>query len=253
MDLDISLADAEKVLGKSTKVERTDGYDRHYYGDNFYIAVNGGKVDAFVTYDPKYKTLRGLHVGSTYKEVVDAYGSNSKDMESDGLALHEYPFNSLEGKPGLLRFAIDNSGRVDYISIRIVEEPKPKEEPKSNIDKNTEQAARVFVSYHKAITSGDFATAYSLMDSNQQARLGPSLRDFAQGYRTTISSEVTDLNLVSTSDNFIVMKYVLDSRDRDNGSVLYQQFAGEVQMTKVDGEWKIHYTESKKIKAVRER
>lgn len=136
MDLDISVKDAEKILGRPREIKNVDGYDRYIYSDNFYIAVHNGKVDAFVTYDPKYKTLRGLHAGSTYGEVVDKYGTNSSDMNLDNLVLHEYSFTSLEGRKGLLRFAVNPAGRVDYISIRIVEEPAPTVKPNKPLGKN---------------------------------------------------------------------------------------------------------------------
>ena len=238
------------------KERREDGFITYHYG-SIDVGIVAGKVHSFVTNDPKYKTSRGLHVGSNYGEVEEQYGTNSKNMDLEDLTLHEYPFTSLDGQYGLLRFAIDKSNRVNYISIRIVEEePEPKEEPKKEekkIDNNAEQAAIAFVNYHKAITRGDFVTAFSIMSSDQQSRMGPSLRDFSNGYKSTISSEITNLELVSSSSDFVVMKYVLDARDKIGGGTLYQQFAGEVEMAKIDGEWKIYSTKSKKIKEVKER
>ena len=49
------------------------------------------------------------------------------------------------------------------------------------------------------------------------------------------------------------MDYVLDARDKTSDGIIYRQFAGEVQMEKIDGEWKIYSTQSKKIKEVKER
>ena len=257
MDLGISVSEAMNFLGKPNKIENVDGYDRYIYSNNFYMAVINGKVDAFVTRDPSYKTLRGLHVGSTYDEVVREYGTNSKNMEHEGLTLYEYPFTSLDGQYGLLRFAVNNANRVDYISIRIVEsEPSQNQqnrETKSDIDENTKQAAIAFIRYHEAITNKDFSTAFSIMAPAQRDRLGPTLRDFSSGYSTTISSEITQLDLVSTSSNFVVMNYVLDARDRRSNGTLYQQFSGQVEMEKSGGEWKIYSTHSKKIKEVMER
>ena len=129
MDLGISLAEVQNKLGKPLRIENLDNHDRYYYSDNFYISVTNNQVIAFVTHDPKFKTLRGLHAGSTYGEVIDKYGTNSSDMTVDNLTLHEYPFTTIDGEYALLRFAIDGSNRVDYISIRIVEEPSP---PKTN-------------------------------------------------------------------------------------------------------------------------
>lgn len=127
IDLGISLAEAQSKLGQPVKVEHLDNHDRQYYSDGFYISVANNKVTAFVTKDPKFKTRRGLHVGSTYDEIIDKYGTNSADMTVDNLTLHEYPFTAINGENALLRFAVDSSNRVDYISIRVVDPPAPRE------------------------------------------------------------------------------------------------------------------------------
>lgn len=125
IDLGISVAEAQSKLGQPVKVEHLDNHDRQYYSDGFYISVANNKVTALVTHDPKFKTRRGLHVGSTYDEIIDQYGTNSADMTVDNLTLHEYSFDTINGEHALLRFAIDSSNRVDYISIRVVDPPAP--------------------------------------------------------------------------------------------------------------------------------
>ena len=218
-----------------------------------------GKVDAFVTRDPKFKTKRGLHVGSTYSEVIDKYGTDSMGMNNGNLVLHEYPFNSLDGKYSLLRFAVDGNGRVEYISIRILEEEAPKKDDTkkkddSGIDENTKQAAAAFLRFHEAITDKNYSAAFNLFSDERKEEMDYNVRAFAQGYSDTITSEITDLKLVSTSNNYVVMDYVLDARDRaGGGKTLYQQFRGQVEMVKVGGEWKIAATQSKRVKEVMER
>lgn len=259
MDLGIPIDEAKRILGNPREIKNVDGYDRYIYSDSFYIAVINGKVNAFVTHDPKDKTLRGLHVGSTYGEVVDAYGSNSKDMEIEGLILHEYGFNSIDGKYSLLRFAVNSSNRVEYISIRVVEDERPQQSqqptaPKSDIDENVKQAATAFVAYHKAITNKNFSAAFNLFTDERQANMKYDVQAFARGYSDTITSEITDLSLVSQSPTRVVMNYVLDARDRaGGGKTLYQQFSGQVVMVNVRGEWKIASTESRRINQVMER
>lgn len=122
MDLDMSLADAEKIFGKPKEIKDLQTNLRYVYTDDFYFAVVNGKIDAFVTSDPRFKTLRGINAGSTYNEIVKAYGTDSQNTTLEGMTLYEYPFKSLEGQNGLLRFAIDTrTNRVDYISMRIAE------------------------------------------------------------------------------------------------------------------------------------
>ena len=274
MDLGISLNDVRKNLGTENSAENKDGRTRYYY-DNLEVAMKDGKVDAFVTYDPKYKTLRGLHVGSTYSEVVDAYGSNSKNMELGDLMLYEYPFRSLDKHEGLLRFAVNKSNnRVQYISVRILEpeppkeeakpenkpqpkeeaKPKPKEEnkpktePKTNAKEDIiKAAANAFVAYHNAITDKDFQSAYNLMTEKRKKIMGNGMADFRKGYESTVSSEITDLQLVSSSADNVVMNYVLESQDRGKNEVIYRKFNGQVEMIKVGGEWKINEVHSTKV------
>ena len=257
--IDLGL-DAGKMIeywGEPLERERReDGNFTYHYG-SIDVGVVDGKVHSFVTRDPKYKTLRGLHVSSTYDEVAGEYGTNSKNMALNELMLYEYPFTSLDGQYGLLRFAVNKANKVEYISVRIPD-PEPAQnqqnrETKSDIDENTKQAAIAFIKYHEAITNKDFSTAFSIMAPAQRDRLGPTLRDFSSGYSTTISSEITQLDLVSTSSDFVVMNYVLDARDRRSNGILYQQFSGQVEMEKSGGEWKIYSTHSKKIKEVMER
>ncbi len=122
MDLDMPLAAAEKIFGKPKEIKDLQTNIRYVYTDDFYFAVVKGKVDAFVSSDPRFKTLRGIHAGSTYDEVVKAYGTNSQNTALEGMTLYEYPFKSLEGKNGLLRFAVDTrTNHVDYISMRIAD------------------------------------------------------------------------------------------------------------------------------------
>lgn len=257
MDLGASADELIKNWGEPNQRERRDDGNFTYVYDTINVGIVGGEVHSFMTKDPAFKTLRGLHVGSTYGEVIDKYGTNSRDMNVDGLALHEYPFNSLSGKYSLLRFAINSSGLVDYISIRIVEEPPPpppQTNSSSQIDENVRQAATAFLSFHRAITNKDYSAAFDLFTDERKANMNYNIRAFAQGYADTITSEIVDLQLVSKSDNLVVMDYVLDARDRAGGGrTLYQQFRGQVEMLRVGGEWKIAATQSRRVREVMER
>lgn len=232
-------------FGTPDSIKNEDGYERYYYSD-IEVVFRNGYLNAFVTRSPNYQTSRGISVGSSYSEVVDRYGRNSSNMEYNGLQLHEYRFNSIRGESGLLRFAVNPSNnRVDYISIRI-DEPEPVARTQNNIPANVEQAARVFLLYHQSITNGNFPQAYDLMTYDRQQVMGP-YGSFIQGYRDTISSEITELNLISDNGNSVTFSYTLESRDRTSSSrVLYRTFVGEVQMVKSGGDWKINNVRSSK-------
>lgn len=252
--VDIGLS-RDELISRWGNPKEIDENGRRYIYPTIRVGIVDNKVHSLITYDSSFKTKRGLHVGSTYAEVVSAYGSSHHEMEKDGLILHEYDFNALDGQSGLLRFAINKTdGHVTYISIRIPDpEPPKKEEPKSTVDENAKEAARAFVSYHEAITNENFQRAYNLMTEQRKNFMGNGMADFRRGYADTIKSEITELNLLSSSPDRVVMSYTLDSRDRAKGGTLYQQFQGEVEMIKIGGEWKINDVHSKKIKEVMER
>ena len=231
-------------FGTPDSIKNEDGYERYYYSD-IEVVFNNGYLSAFVTRSPNYKTPRGISVGSSYSEVVDRYGRNSSDMEFNGLQLHEYKFNSIRGESGLLRFAVNPSNnRVDYISIRIIEPAA--QNRNNNIPPNVEQAARAFLLYHASITNGNFPQAYDLMTYKRQQIMGP-YGSFIQGYGNTISSEITELNLISDNGNNVTFAYTLEAHDRTpSGRILYQYFVGEVQMIVDGGSWKINFIKSNK-------
>lgn len=232
-------------FGTPDSIKNEDGYERYYYSD-IEVVFRNGYLNALVTRSPNYQTSRGISVGSSYSEVVDRYGRNSSNMEYNGLQLHEYRFDSIQGQSGLLRFAVNPSNnRVDYISIRI-DEPEPVAQTRNNIPANVEQAARAFLLYHQSITNGNFPQAYDLMTYDRQQVMGP-YGSFIQGYRDTISSEITELNLISDNGNSVTFSYTLEAHDRTPTSrVLYQYFVGEVQMINVGGSWKINFIRSNK-------
>ena len=247
MDLEMSADELENILGTPREYKPVEDHTRYIYSDNFYASVQNGKVIAFVTHDANFKTYRGVHVGSTYSDVATAYGTNSMDMAYDGMMLYEYPFTSQEGNKGLLRFAVKN-GIVNYISARITE-TYSQQPQQNNIDQNTKNAATAFVNYHKAITNKDFYAAFNYFSEDRRRKMKNDVQAFSKGYTETISSEITDLKLVSTSDSVVVMNYILDAKDRrSDGSILYQQFSGQVEMVKEYGDWKISDAHSKKIK-----
>ena len=252
--VDIGLS-RDELISKWGNPKEIEENGRRYVYPAIRVGIVDNKVHSLITYDSSYKTKRGLHVGSTYAEVVSAYGSSHHEMEKDGLILHEYDFNALDGQAGLLRFAINKSdGHVNYISIRIPDPEPPKPEPpKSNVDENAKAAARAFVSYHEAITNENFQRAYDLMTEQRKNFMGNGMADFRKGYADTITSEITELNLLSSSPDRVVMSYTLDARDRARGGTLYRQFQGEVEMVKIGGEWKINDVHSKKTKEVMER
>ena len=243
MDVGISTAELVRNLGQPDRIENVDnGYVRYYYGD-FYAAVINDIADAFVSREPKYKTLRGISVGSSYDEVVHKYGSDASKGTFEGLTLYEYPFRALDDKRGILRFAFDRNNRVDYISMRIVEENKPK------FSENVQAAANAFLQYYEYMNNKNYSAAFNQFTERHKNYMGGTVSKFSRGYVDTIRCDITDLQLVSEDGNVVVFNYILDTKDRAGGGrIMYQQFSGQVIMVRYRGEWKIDEAHSSKVK-----
>ena len=243
IDLGLQVSQLKSRWGEPSEVKpRSDGNVTYVY-DTIEIGIVDNKTHSLLTSDQKFKTLRGMHVGSNYRDVVSAYGSSQHTLEVDDLILYEYDFYSLDNQAGLLRFAVRKSdNRVDYISVRIPDAPKP-----SQGSDSAQQAAAAFVDYHKAITDDNYSRAYNLMTENRKGTMG-TLSQFSSGYKSTISSVITSLTPVSTSSDSVVFDYILEARDSASGGrVIYRQFSGRVEMVKTSGSWKIDNVRSNKV------
>lgn len=116
----MSMSDVQSILGVDKGVDLNDGYRYHKY-DGLQVGEKDGTVNAVVSSGASVKTSRGLHEGSTYDEMVKAYGTDYMTMKLANLMLYEYSFQDKLGRKGLLRFAVrDIDKRVDYISIRVI-------------------------------------------------------------------------------------------------------------------------------------
>ena len=113
----------EVEKGKKPNDTRKDGKLVRYYFDNMQIVTQGNEVAALVSNDNKVTTKRGIHQGSTFAEVKNAYGSTYYKTGLGGsLTAIEYEAKTANGRRGLLRFAInDNTHKVDYISVRLMQ------------------------------------------------------------------------------------------------------------------------------------
>ncbi|MFV0635576.1 hypothetical protein [Mitsuokella sp. WILCCON 0060] len=223
---------------------------RHYY-DNMEIVEENGKITALVSQDDSVSTKRGLHQGSTLDEVQKAYGTDtfSKSDDGEGRTLYEYKFTGLDGRIGLLRFAVKDN-KVDYISVRTYEgaqQPAGVKAPnQANASNDTESAKGTLRNFHSAISSKNLSAAWNLMTPEQQNRMG-GYDSFRNGYSTTLSSTVSNISVASSSSDKVVLNYTLTARDRaDGGKVKVQNFNGTATLVKQDGGWKIAYTESTK-------
>ena len=247
---------AEKVASKMGKADSSstdsDGGQRLKFKDAE-VVIKNGKISALVSFSPVLKTPRGIHEGSSVQEVLEKYGTGCMKTSFGDQTLYEYAVTSADGTPCLLRFAINNSnGKVDYISERFAQS-EPAKESQSNeapaatvIDTDT-SAEQAFINYHKAVTAKNYREAYETLSYKQRERRG-DFDTFVKGFADTISSEVTDLKLVSSDDDSRTFNYTLTARDRAQGNrVKVMTFKGQVVMAKDKGRWYIRSAQSDKV------
>lgn len=248
LDLGISTDEMHKAMGKenSTKDSKEIKGLTFYQFDTLKAGVIHDKIHSLVSNGSSAKTKRGLHEGSSYKDMIDAYGSDYVKMNYDNKVLYEYTFKSSTGEDGLLRFAINKSDqKVAYISVRIPEDNSAKQNQEKSVD--IKGAQKVFLDYHKAISQKHLDAAYDMLTSDCQRHMG-DLSTYASGYKDTLNSSVDSLKVVSSSADKVTMNYRLIARDRYKGNrVKVQTFNGSVTVVKQGNIWKIDQMKSSKI------
>lgn len=122
----IDLGDAVSVIkkveqGKTENDRKQDGTLVRHYFDDMQIVTEGSEITALVSNNDKVSTKRGIHQGSSFAEVKRAYGTDYYKTGLGGnLTAFEYEAQTADGRPGLVRFAInDDTHKVDYISVRL--------------------------------------------------------------------------------------------------------------------------------------
>lgn len=115
--------DIEKIksaLGKPTLEDQApssdDPSDKLYTYGEFPNSIDlteiGGKASTITIYDTSIKTSRGISIGSTYKDVIAAYG-DAELSKLDGSNEIDYAFDNY-----VLIFFFDNNEKVKAILYR---------------------------------------------------------------------------------------------------------------------------------------
>ena len=111
----------------------------------------------------------------------------------------------------------------------------------------TTSARQSFLDYHKAITDKNYRAAYEMLSYKQRERVG-DFDSFVAGFSNTISSDVSELNLVSSDEDSCTFDYTITARDRyQGGKIKVQIFKGQVTMAKDKGRWFIRLAKSTKV------
>lgn len=149
---------------------------------------------------------------------------------------------SLKNKPPL-----DNSKSPAPLKQPEIQMEKNKlpEIPDKNIGKTEPQRAAVqtLLDFHDNITKRNFGKAYDCLSWDFQSYM--SYDGWVPGFATTVSSEVSDMNIVSESNNSIVVTYVLKAVDNINGRQEVAYFNGTAKIINENGLWKIDEIKNK--------
>ena len=187
------------------------------------ITWSGGSVQ-----DGNYRYADGAGITTWYLngEIEQVDEGTFRHGQRHGHFTHKFP-----------------SGRIIYSDwdngIEIT-----KSEPESD---NITAARQAFINYHRAITNKDYREAYEILSFEQRKRFG-EFNSYVTGFENTISSEVSDLDLVSADSDSCTFNYTLTARDRyQGGKVKIQIFKGQVTLAKDNGKWFIRHAQSNKV------
>lgn len=189
------------------------------------ITWSGGYVQ-----DGAYKYAEGFG-------IVTWYDKSGKAVQIDeGTFTHGQ-------RQGKMKHQFLRSGKTEYINWNNGVEIK---EVSPQI-RNAEVAKQTFINYHRAITNKNYREAYNILSSSQQQLIG-NFESYVNGFANTISSEVSDISLVSNDENSYTFDYILTARDYyQGGRIKIQIFKGQVVMANKNGSWYVQYAQSSKV------
>ena len=170
--------------------------------------------------------------------------------------VNTYIWRNPDGSAAKVQFAGSHFLKKEYIeaqksgNVPSVTATKNTATKKTSEPADNQQGAitefTILPAFHQAITSKQYRTAYNYLGPEMQSYIG-GYDKFVNGYTTTISSKVRDMNVVSSDSNSVVIEYILEAKDRINGEIVEQRFKGKATMKKINSNWRIVDNTAKKI------
>ena len=108
---------------------------------------------------------------------------------------------------------------------------------------NQQAAVQSLKDFHKGITEKNFRAAYDRLSDAFQYEM--SYEGWVPGFDTTVSSTVSDVQVLSESSDSIELSYVLTAVDNINGREQIAQFNGTAVVINEGGDWRIDYIKNK--------
>lgn len=111
---------------RGTTGRKDKNYQWYHYGDLSVViidgVVTGFKSNAYTRSNVKTSnavTNRGIRMGSSLQEVLEAYGNTYSQSVDEGFTIYDYAIKSVDGRDCLLRFSLKDN-RVDHISAGVI-------------------------------------------------------------------------------------------------------------------------------------
>lgn len=173
-----------------------------------------------------------------------AFFATAKDIETHGgsSVKRDSPYNIMADVTNYIVWERENQ----QASAK-QEASAPPASTKTMADENMNYYARyaaetTLISFHSSITAKNYRGAYDCMTPNLQRQM--PYEGWAKGFRTTVTSSVSDFNLVSQTPDRIVLTYTLKAED-DPGGVQY--FKGTAVLVRDRYDWKIDDIRNKRM------
>lgn len=117
---------------------------------------------------------------------------------------------------------------------KIIDSVFENQPPKSENTSAEGEAVSAFKSFHENITEKDFLRAFERFSVERRNKI--RLEDWINGFKTTVSSKVSDIRVKSHDGDSVVLDYVLTTEDNPGG---VRHFNGTATLIFESGEWKI--------------
>ena len=111
---------------------------------------------------------------------------------------------------------------------------------------NRLSAKDVFLNFHKSITNKQYKQAYNILSPDYQHFIG-GYDKFTPGYKTTISSEIVEIQGLAEDANVASFSYELKAVDREGNGTKIQYFAGKAKHIRINNQWRLDSTEAKRL------
>ena len=113
--------------------------------------------------------------------------------------------------------------------------------------KELESALTTFVNYHLFLTEHKYARAYQLLSDNYQQNVAGNYETWVNSFSATKGVVVSSMDLVSQTEDTIIIKYTLHKLVDEGNDTVRREFAGEATLRKDGPVWLIDEIKEKSL------